>query len=227
MALAISPTVGPAAVRGPKFSAARRGRIGGQRRRIQQIAAEAIQHVLPGTARFGIAQRQPLARARRVHHVRHQPAGREIAAADDVAGARGADRDAVRAPGSFAPLPRSPVPWPPWTRNRDRGRRADHPPAAPCRRECRRKPCRWSPPAPRPDAAQHAARSASARCPSTLMAKLSAGSATERCTDVCALMCSTMSGCASATASATAVASRRSAICVSVSGHRGAAARTS
>ena len=58
---------------------------GGQRAEIGEVAADAVQHVLPRPRRIGIAQVQRGVVTRRAHHVRHQPPRCEIAAADDVA----------------------------------------------------------------------------------------------------------------------------------------------
>ncbi len=57
-----------------------------------QIAAQAVQHVLPRPRRLGRADRERLAALRRAHQVGNQPVLGPVAAADDVAGARRGER---------------------------------------------------------------------------------------------------------------------------------------
>ena len=68
----------------------RRGRVGRQGFDVAEVAGEAVQHVLPGPGRLGVAQHHLLAGAGGADDVGHQPVAGEVAAADDVAAARGA-----------------------------------------------------------------------------------------------------------------------------------------
>ena len=59
-----------------------------------QIAVQRLQHMLPGPGRLRISHYHRQAGVEGTQGVGHQPVGRPIAAADHVAGASGADRDA-------------------------------------------------------------------------------------------------------------------------------------
>ena len=84
---------------GPKFqlSHARRDRdaVADSRRAPSvEVTAERLEHVLPGTRRVRMCARRSVRPARqRANRVGHDAIGRPVAAADDVAGARGRDRE--------------------------------------------------------------------------------------------------------------------------------------
>ncbi len=65
----------------------RQGRVRHQGLNIHQVAAQAIEHVLPWPRRCGVADRQGRPLTHGAHDVRHEPVLAEVASADDVAAA--------------------------------------------------------------------------------------------------------------------------------------------
>ena len=72
-----------------------RGRVHGQPLGQEQVARQRVEHVLPWPHALRVAQVGRLAGGEGADQVGQQPAGREVAAADDVAGARRGQADAA------------------------------------------------------------------------------------------------------------------------------------
>ncbi len=85
-------------IAGTEIPVVRSGAISAQQPcRQHQIAVNQRHHMLPWTHRAGIAQRNRLARRHRTDEIRHDPVGRPVAAANDVAAAGIRNQHAIAA----------------------------------------------------------------------------------------------------------------------------------